>query len=64
MKKITLFGPTIVNGAVRHPYENPLTVTNKEAARLFDSGVLAAEPADADGDDPVEDDPVDLGAAE
>lgn len=54
MKKIMLFGPTIVAGAIRHPYENPLTVTNKEAARLVAAGVLAADPQDTDGEDPVE----------
>ncbi len=50
MKKITLFGPTIVAGAVRHPFEGPLTVSNKEASRLVLAGVLAGEPEDADGD--------------
>lgn len=57
MKKITLFGPTIVAGEVRHPYDNPLTVTNKEAARLLAAGVLDGEPVDTAGEDPVEDDP-------
>lgn len=50
MKTITIFGPTIVAGAVRHPYENPLTVSNKEASRLVLAGVLAGEPQDAEGD--------------
>ncbi len=57
MKKITLFGPTIVAGEVRHAYENPLTVTNKEAARLYAAGVLAGEPVDTDGEDPAEEEP-------
>lgn len=60
MKKITLFGPTIVAGAVRYPHENPATVTNNEAARLFAAGVLTGEPVDTDGDDPVEEEsPID-----
>jgi hypothetical protein len=54
MKSVTLFGATIVSGAVRRPYENPLTVSNREAARLKTAGVLASEPEDAAGDDPVE----------
>jgi hypothetical protein len=52
MKKIMIFGPTIVAGAVRHAYENPLTVSNKEASRLVLAGVLSGEPEDADGDHP------------
>lgn len=62
MKKITLFGPTIVEvageRAVHHPFENPLTVTNAEALRLEAAGVLAGEPEDAAGDDPVTTDPI------
>lgn len=50
MKKITLFGPTIVAGAVRHPFEGPLTVSNKEASRLVLAGVLSGDPEDVDGD--------------
>ncbi len=50
MKKIMIFGPTIVAGAVRHAYENPLTVSNKEASRLVLAGVLAGDPEDAEGD--------------
>lgn len=50
MKKIMIFGPTIVAGAVRHAYENPLTVSNKEASRLVLAGVLADDPEDAEGD--------------
>ncbi len=61
MKTITLIGPTSVTIAgestLRRPYEGPLTVTNKEAARLQSAGVLAADPVDADGVDPVENDP-------
>jgi hypothetical protein len=61
MKSITLIGPTIttVGGKtdVRRPYEGPLTLTNKEAERLRAAGVLAGEPIDADGDDPVEPEP-------
>lgn len=61
MKKITLFGPTIVTvageSAVHHPHENPLTVTNAEATRLNDAGVLACDPEDTDGVDPVEEAP-------
>jgi hypothetical protein len=54
MKSITLFGPTIVMGKVRHAYENPLVVSNREATRLKTAGVLASDPEDAAGDDPVE----------
>ncbi len=50
MKKIMIFGPTIVAGAVRHAFENPLTVSNKEASRLVLAGVLAADPEDTEGD--------------
>jgi len=50
MKKIMIFGPTIVAGAVRHTFENPLTVSNKEASRLVLAGVLAGDPEDAEGD--------------
>ncbi len=61
MKTITLIGPTSVTVAgstdLRRPYEGALTVTNKEAERLKAAGVLAGEPADADGDDPVEPEP-------
>ncbi|WP_294312749.1 hypothetical protein [uncultured Sphingomonas sp.] len=61
MKTITLIGPTSVTVAgemaVRRPYEGPLTVTNKEAARLQAAGVLAADPVDADGVDPVDNNP-------
>ena len=61
MKIITLIGPTSVTiageNAVRRPYEGALTVTNKEAARLQAAGVLAADPVDAEGDDPVEPEP-------
>ncbi len=52
MKYITLFGPTIVMGKVRHAHENPLTVSNREASRLRTAGVLAGDPQDAAGDDP------------
>lgn len=52
MKIIKLFGPTIVDGVVRHPYENPLTVSNREAARLLASGVLPEDPEDAPGGAP------------
>jgi hypothetical protein len=55
MKSIELFGPTIVAGEVRHAYENPITVSNREALRLKTSGVLASDPVDAPGYDPVED---------
>lgn len=55
MKSIELFGPTIVAGRVRHAYENPITVSNREASRLKTSGVLASDPVDAPGEDPVED---------
>jgi hypothetical protein len=58
MKTITLIGPTSVTvgdkADLRRPYEGPLTITNKEAERLKAAGVLAGEPIDADGDDPVE----------
>lgn len=61
MKTITLIGPTSVTiageHALRRPYEGPLLVTNKEAARLQAAGVLAADPVDADGVDPAETDP-------
>lgn len=61
MKTITLIGPTSVTSggesALRRPYEGPLTVTNKEAARLQAAGVLAADPIDAVGVDPAETDP-------
>lgn len=61
MKTIILIGPTSVTiageSAVRRPYEGPLTVTNKEAARLQAAGVLAADPVDADGVDSAETDP-------
>ncbi len=50
MKKITIFGPTIVAGAVRFPHEGTLTVSNKEASRLVLAAVLASDPEDADGD--------------
>ncbi|WP_380787239.1 hypothetical protein [Sphingomonas sp. R86521] len=50
MKTITLLGPTIVDGKVRHLFEGPLTVSNKEASRLVLAGVLAGEPQDAEGD--------------
>lgn len=50
MKKIMIFGPTIVAGAVRHAFDNPLTVSNKEASRLVLAGVLSADPEDAEGD--------------
>lgn len=50
MKKIMIFGPTIVAGAVRHAFDNPLTVSNKEASRLVLAGVLAGDPEDADGE--------------
>ncbi len=50
MKKITIFGPTIVAGAVRYPFEGLLTVSNKEASRLALAGVLAGDPEDAEGD--------------
>jgi hypothetical protein len=63
MKKITLFGPTIVvvagESGIHHPYENPLTVTNAEAARLVAAGVLASDPEDTEGEDPVDTDPAD-----
>jgi hypothetical protein len=61
MKTITLIGPTSVTvggkADLRRPYEGPLTVTNKEAERLKAAGVLAGEPVDADGDDPIEPEP-------
>lgn len=56
MKSIILTGPTIVGGEVRRPYENPLTVSNREAGRLVKADVLAEEPVDAAGEDPVEPD--------
>ncbi|KQM65792.1 hypothetical protein ASE75_06055 [Sphingomonas sp. Leaf17] len=66
MKTVTIFGPTIVNGEVRHPHEGPLTISNREAARLVQGGVLKDPPLDADGehaDDvepPVDGDGLDL----
>ena len=57
MKKIMIFGPTIVAGAVRHAYENPLTVSNNEASRLVLAGVLAGDPEDAEGDHEDDADP-------
>ncbi|KQN33614.1 hypothetical protein [Sphingomonas sp. Leaf38] len=50
MKKIMIFGPTIVAGAVRHTFENPLTVSNKEASRLVLAGVVTGDPEEAEGD--------------
>ncbi|MES3152529.1 hypothetical protein [Sphingomonas faeni] len=50
MKKITIFGPTIVAGEIRHPHEGAITVSNKEASRLALAGVLAGDAEDAEGD--------------
>lgn len=53
MKDVYLFGPTIVRAgetqSVRHPHENPISVSDAEADRLEKLAVLAspakAEPA-------------------
>lgn len=46
MKDVYLFGPTIVRSgetqSVRHPHENPVSVSDAEAERLEKLAVLAA----------------------
>lgn len=62
MKNVTLFGPTIVMGDIRHPHENPLIVSNREAARLKSAGVLASEPEEVASDKPADPAPETAGA--
>jgi hypothetical protein len=78
MKIITLAVPTAVDtgnpargfAELRHPVEGSLTVTDEEAERLKDAGVLTGDPEDAEenesGDDTPEvpDDLKDLSLAE
>lgn len=51
MKIITLAVAAPVNGPLRQPSEGALTVSDQEAQRLHDAGVLANEPEDV----PMED---------
>ncbi|WP_347270990.1 hypothetical protein [Rhizorhabdus histidinilytica] len=46
MKIVSLAVPAILEGALRYPVENPLTVSDTEATRLKDAGVLDGEPED------------------
>ena len=46
MKIVSLCGPALIAGAVRYPVEGPLTVTDKQAEQLKDSGRLDGEPED------------------
>lgn len=52
MKDVHLFGPTIVKSgetqSVRHPHENPISVSDAEADRLEKLGVLAPPTAKAE----------------
>ncbi|MFV0922743.1 hypothetical protein ACR720_04550 [Sphingomonas parapaucimobilis] len=65
MKIVNLIGPAVIAGAVRYPIEGALTVTDKEAAQLKDSGRLDGEPEDLPEDDEVhEDDGLDTLKAE
>ena len=49
MKDVYLFGPTIVRSgdtqSVRHPHDNPISVSDAEEKRLREQGVLAEPPA-------------------
>ncbi len=56
MKKwiVTLARPAVVNDVLRQPVEGSLTVSEAEAERLFNSGVLVGDPEpepDASQDD-------------
>ena len=53
MKKVNIIGPTPVNGEMRFIHENPLTVSNEEAKRLHDAGLLQADPAGLPGPKPA-----------
>lgn len=56
MKIITLAVAAPVNGPLRQPSEGALTVTDDEAQRLHDAGVLTGEPEDlSEGDEPDDD---------
>ncbi|WP_294188891.1 hypothetical protein [uncultured Sphingomonas sp.] len=52
MKDVYLFGPTIVRAgetqSVRHPHENPISVSDAEADRLEKLAVLAPPTAKAE----------------
>jgi hypothetical protein len=52
MKKIEIIGPSLVNGEMRFIHENPLTVSDEEAKRLHDAGLLQADPAGIPGPKP------------
>ena len=65
MKIVNLIGPAVIAGAVRYPIEGPLTVTDKEADQLKDSGRLDGEPEDLPEDAEMhEDDGLDTLKAE
>lgn len=59
MKIVNLIGPAVIAGAVRYPVEGPLTVTDKEAEQLHDSGRLDGEPEDMSEEGGLEDDGLD-----
>lgn len=46
MKIVSLATPAILEGALRYPVENPFTVSDTEATRLKDAGVLDGDPED------------------
>ncbi|OWK29206.1 hypothetical protein [Sphingomonas dokdonensis] len=47
MKQINIIGSQIVSEKLRYQHENPLTVSDAEAKRLQDGGMLLGDPVDA-----------------
>lgn len=47
MKKIMIIGPTLVNDQMRFIHENPIEVSDAEAKRLRDAGLLQEDPTPA-----------------
>lgn len=47
MKQINIIGSQIVSEKLRYQHENPLTVSDAEAKRLHDGGMLLDDPVDA-----------------
>lgn len=51
MKTVTLKQPTTVQDVLRHPIEGALIVSDAEAERLFDNGLLDGKPEDVAEED-------------